>query len=436
MSESASDAASPLSIPDADERGRLFEAVVEQSYNAVLITDAVPSPRGPRIVYANPAFCRMTGYALDELMGQSPRMLQGPDTDREVIAILRTCIREGRRFNGATTNYRKDGRPYIVEWSVSPVRDAKGVITHFVSVQHDISGRVANERDRAMLVQALDEANASILITDVEGRIVFANRGFTQLTGYTREDVIGHTPALLRSGQHSPDFYARLWNELRAGRPFRETFVNRRKDGTLFHAEQSIAPVRDNRGEITHFISVSKDMTDRVKVERALRDQALRDPLTGVHNRRAGKMALQRAWQGVIGGGLPLSVIVADIDHFKNINDTWGHAAGDRVLVAVSDALRHCLRTSDVLVRWGGEEFLVIAAGCPLGSAVDLAERMRKAVSTCSDPEAGQVTLSLGVAQWRPGDAVEDLVRRGDVALYRAKSGGRDRVCADNSPAG
>src|SRR5690606_30778396 len=152
------------------------------------------------------------------------------------------------------------------------------------------------ERDRAMLVQALDEASAAIVITDVEGRIVFANRGFTQLTGYSREEAVGHTPAMLRSGQHSPEFYARLWNELRAGRPFRETFVNRRKDGTLFHAEQSIAPVRDSSGRVTHFISVSKDMTDRVKVERALRDQALRDPLTGVHNRRAGESVLARAW--------------------------------------------------------------------------------------------------------------------------------------------
>lgn len=418
-----------------EERGRLFEAVVEQSYNSVLITDAVPSPEGPRIVYANPAFCRMTGYAPNELIGQSPRMLQGPRTDREVTAVLRTCIREGRPFKGATYNYRKDGQEYVVEWSVSPVRDAAGVVTHFVSVQHDITERLAAERDRAMLVQALDEANASIVITDCEGVIVFVNRGFSQLTGYTAEDALGRTPRLLSSGQHDEAFYARLWRELRAGKPFRETFVNRRKDGSLFYAEQSIAPVRDNTGRITHYISVSKDMTERVRLERELLDQALSDPLTGAHNRRAGEMALQRAWQGVIGGGLPLSVIVADIDHFKRINDTWGHAAGDRVLVAVSDALRHCLRTSDVLVRWGGEEFLVIAAGCPLASAVDLAERMRKAVAACTDPEAGQVTLSLGVAQWRPGDAVEDLVRRGDVALYRAKSGGRDRVCADNSPA-
>ena len=431
MSEPRPDQAPPLTIPDAEARGRLFEAVVQQSYNSVLITDAVPPPHGPRIVYANPAFCRMTGYTLDELMGRSPRLLQGPDTDREVVAVLRTCVREGRPFKGATYNYRKDGTPYIVEWSVSPVRGEGGAITHFVSVQHDISSRVANERDRAMLVQALDEANASILITDTGGRIVFANRGFTHLTGYTSEDVIGHTPAILRSGQHSPDFYARLWNELRAGRPFRETFVNRRKDGTLFHAEQSIAPVRDNSGEITHFISVSKDMTDRVKVERALRDQALRDPLTGVHNRRAGESVLARAWTEATTDGEPFSVVVADIDHFKPINDTHGHAVGDRVLINVAEALRTSVRASDVLVRWGGEEFLVVAAGCPLQRAQELAERMRAAVADCEDQDAGRVTASLGVAEWRVGELVDELVQRADEALYRAKSGGRNRVCVD-----
>src|SRR5690606_25508953 len=136
MSDAAPQDLPPVAIPNAEERGRLFEAVVEQSYNSVLITDAVPPPRGPRIVYANPAFCRMTGYSLDELVGRSPRLLQGADTDREVIATLRICITEERRFKGSTWNYRKDGTPYIVEWNVSPVRDAAGATTHFVSVQH------------------------------------------------------------------------------------------------------------------------------------------------------------------------------------------------------------------------------------------------------------------------------------------------------------
>jgi diguanylate cyclase (GGDEF)-like protein/PAS domain S-box-containing protein len=430
MDSNDPDSPRPASAPSDAERGRLFEAVVEQSYNSVLITDAVPSPHGPRIVYANPAFCRMTGYALDELMGRSPRMLQGPETDPEVVAVLRICIREGRPFKGATWNYRKDGSPYIVEWSVSPVRDGDGAITNFVSVQHDISARVAAERDRAMLAQALDEANAAILITDLDGSIVFANRGFTELTGYASQDVLGRTPALMRSGQHPPEFYQRLWSELRAGRSFRDTFVNRRKDGTLFHAEQSIAPVRDGNGEITHFISVSKDMTDRVAAERALRDQALRDPLTDALNRRAGEGLLERARNAAEGGGEPFSVIVADVDRFKPINDTWGHDVGDRVLIAVTEALRGCMRSSDVLVRWGGEEFLVVAAGCRQPSAVELAERMRVSVAAGRDADAGGVTLSLGVAEWRPGERVEDVVRRADQALYRAKSGGRDRVCA------
>jgi diguanylate cyclase (GGDEF)-like protein/PAS domain S-box-containing protein len=431
MNDPGANLTPPAAALPPEARGRLFEAVVEQSYNSVLITDAMPSPHGPRIVYANPAFCRMTGYTQGELIGRSPRLLQGPDTDREVIAVLRTCIREGRPFKGATWNYRKDGVAYIVEWNVSPVRAEDGAITHFVSVQHDISSRVANERDRAMLVQALDEANASILVTDVAGRVVFANRGFTELTGYSADEVIGHTPSILRSGQHSPDFYARLWNELRAGRPFRDTFVNRRKDGTLFHAEQSIAPVRDSSGEITHFISVSKDMTDRVKVERALRDQALRDPLTGVHNRRAGESVLARAWTEATTDGEPFSVIIADIDHFKPVNDTHGHAVGDRVLINVAEALRTCVRASDVLVRWGGEEFLVVAAGCALDRATELAERMRAAVAGCIDEDAGRVTLSLGVAEWHTGELVDELVHRADEALYRAKSGGRNRVCAD-----
>ncbi len=133
---------------------QLFQAAVMQSWNAIVITDA-DLAGGCRVQIANPAFCAMTGYTLEELRGRTLSMLQGPDTDAAVIEDLRTCLREARFFEGTATNYRKDGSSYIVRWNISPVRDDEGVLTHFISVQQDISEHVRTERENRLLARAL-----------------------------------------------------------------------------------------------------------------------------------------------------------------------------------------------------------------------------------------------------------------------------------------
>jgi len=132
---------------------QLFQSAVMQSWNAIVITGA-DLAAGGRVEIANPAFCTMTGYSLDELRGRTLKMLQGPDTDPAVIDHLRACLREARFFEGTTTNYRKDGSSYIVRWNISPVRDEDGVLTHFISVQQDISEYVRTERENRLLARA------------------------------------------------------------------------------------------------------------------------------------------------------------------------------------------------------------------------------------------------------------------------------------------
>ncbi|MDU8473565.1 PAS domain S-box protein, partial [Pseudomonas syringae pv. actinidiae] len=145
-------------MTSSSQRLALLEAVVEQSFNAVLITDANLANGGPLIVYVNPAFCTMTGYTADELIGVSPRILQGADTDPQVIERLRQCLSERLFFEGSTVNYRADGSPYVVEWKISPVRDDTGTVCNFVSVQQNISPRIRAEREQHLLAQALNAA--------------------------------------------------------------------------------------------------------------------------------------------------------------------------------------------------------------------------------------------------------------------------------------
>lgn len=416
------------SIPDHVPLQLLAQAV-EQAFNSVLITDAQPGPHGPLILYANPAFCAQSGYRADELIGQTPRILQGPLTDPEVLAELRRCIGEGRFFHGSTVNYRKDGSPYLVEWNISPIRDGAGAVTHFVSVQKSLSELVAAQSTSLLLSQALDASHDAVLITDQSGIIEYVNPAFEAITGYRVTDVLGRTPALLRSGEHDDAFYARLYERLGAGLPFRATFADRHKDGHIFHADQTISPVRSRDGTRTHYISIIKDLTSRVHDEQALRAAASLDVLTGLLNRRGGEGLLERAYIGTRESGAPLSVIIADVDHFKAINDTWGHPAGDRVLESVGALLRASVRATDGVVRWGGEEFLIILSHCELRAAAEQAERIRERLERSPQPEAGRVTISLGVAQLAAEESICSLIERADKALYRAKREGRNRVC-------
>ena len=407
---------------------QLLKAAVEQAFNSVVITTAGRDDDGPRISYCNPAFCAMTGYTADELVGQSLRLLQGPLTDPQVLQRLRECLRNAQYFQGSTFNYRKDGSPYLVEWNVSPVFDAHGQIQAFVSVQQDITARVRAEERQALLAHALDATRDAVLIADQKAHILFVNQAFEQLTGYSSAEVLGCTPRFLQSGQHPPAFYQQLREALGRGDSCQATFVNRHKNGHLYHVAQTITPLKDEAGVTRHYVSVSKDVTELMTRTQELRQQAHHDALTGLLNRRAGEKQLQLCQQAAHTGERGYAVIMGDIDAFKQINDRFGHETGDRVLQRCAALLRGAVRRDDAVVRWGGEEFLIILPGCARDAAHELAERICATVAAQEHPTVGRVTMSLGVAAWQPPEDSAELLRRTDQALYQAKQNGRNRV--------
>lgn len=409
-------------------RSGLLRSALEQSFNSVLITDAQPGPMGPRIVYANPAFCEMTGYSATELLGQTPRILQGAQTSPEVLQTLRECLQADRFFRGSTINYRKDGRPYTVEWNISPVKDEAGVTTHYVSVQQDISAVTEARATSQLLAQALDATQDAVMIANAQGEIEFVNHGFELITGYSRVEALGQNPAMLKSGEHTEAFYGRLWAAIQSGQTFRAVFINRHKQGHLIHCEETVSPIRDAGGAVTHFVSVIRDQTARAHTEQTLREQATRDPLTDLLNRRAGEWQLERAFLAAREGQKPFCLIMADVDHFKAINDTWGHPAGDQVLQRVAAVLRTGVRATDSVVRWGGEEFLLVLPYCEQAAALLQAERLRERVAAAEQGEVGRVTVSMGVAELQRGETLANLMERVDQALYQAKHAGRNQV--------
>ena len=405
----------------------VLRMAITQAWNAVVITNA-DATQGYPVELANPAFCQMTGYTLEELLGTSLKKLQGPDTDPAVVERMRTCLREARYFDGMTTNYRKDGTPYIVHWNISPVRNDAGVLTHFVSVQQDMTEFVrAGQRGR-MLAQALDATSDPVLLTDVFANIVFVNAAFLALTGYDAHELLGKTPKLLQSGEHDAAFYQGLRKALAQGQDFKAHFINRRRDGSLFHLEQNISPLRDETGKITHYISVGRDITERLAHEKALKKAADYDKLTGLYNRHRGETLLSEMHLNAQMLNQPLSLIACDIDHFKRINDRFGHPVGDRVLRDIAHVLRQTVRGSDPVMRWGGEEFVIALPQCNAAQSAELAERIRIQVERHHDEEVGQITLSLGVAQLQAHESMDALLKRADQALYSSKHDGRNRL--------
>ncbi|MHB0928548.1 MAG: sensor domain-containing diguanylate cyclase [Candidatus Nanopelagicales bacterium] len=406
----------------------LSEAALEHLYNAVVITDADFSDGGPRIVECNAAFCAMTGYTREELIGVSPRILQGPDTDPVVIERLRVSIRAGAYFEGATVNYRKDGQPYSVQWNISPVRVQSQEITHFVSVQEDVSARLNAERERDLLAQAVQLARDPIMVTDDQMRISFVNSAFEQALGYSSEEVVGRTAHMLYQEAQGASVYDEIVAALSVGDDGPNRVSLRAKDGSVMHAMRSAVAVRSEVRAVSNYVVTFTDVTELVVQHQRLQQLATTDALTGLFNRRAGEAELRRQLHQAVQSQTQLSVLMLDIDHFKRINDQFGHAAGDDVLQLVSQAMRASLRGQDAPVRWGGEEFLVVLPGASTQSAAKLAERMRAAIAGNVQVDGSVVTVSVGVSQARGGDTVASLVERADQAMYRAKAAGRDQV--------
>jgi diguanylate cyclase (GGDEF)-like protein/PAS domain S-box-containing protein len=299
-----------------------------------------------------------------------------------------------------------------------------------------------------------------VVITDPTGTITWVNPAATTITGYASDELVGKHTRMLKSGAHDPEFYAKLWRTVLRGETWSGTMVNRRKDGSLYHEEQTIAPVLDDAGLASHFIAIKRDVsaerrthdalarvhedlaarvTEIESLNQKLGELAIRDSLTGLHNRRYLEDALDHAVARGARSGEPLSVVALDLDLFKEVNDTHGHAAGDRVLQRAAEVLRTNVRASDIVGRVGGEEFIVALPGATLAMALVRADQWRAAFAGGSlkgdDGVDLRCTVSIGVAEHRRvNETIAQTLRRADLALYEAKRGGRNRVVAAGPP--
>jgi diguanylate cyclase (GGDEF)-like protein/PAS domain S-box-containing protein len=276
-----------------------------------------------------------------------------------------------------------------------------------------------------LLAQALAAIANAIFITDADGKIVWVNEAFCRLSGYTQQEAVGRTPAMLSSGQQSQSVYVDLWQTIRSGQVWQGELIDQRRDGSTYTVEQVITPLRDAQGAITHFIAIQHDITQRKRQSEREHHLAYHDVLTGLANRAAFSETEQKAISQAKRTQRMLATLFVDLDEFKPVNDRLGHHTGDQLLAAVAERLRGAVRQTDTIARIGGDEFAILVTDLQDGNvAVALA---RKLIDALAQPFAlrGQqvrITASIGIALYpADGNDTETLLINADKAMYQAK---------------
>ena len=307
-------------------------------------------------------------------------------------------------------------------------------LTQQVSLSFDLATDLTEIQLQSL---ALGVVKHSVVITARDGTIEWVNPAFTDLTGFSREEAVGKTPRILKSGRHDASFYEDLWKSLLAGHTWEGETTNRRKDGTLYLEDQTITPVTDESGGIIHFVAVKQDVTERRRLEESIVHLARHDPLTELPNRRVVEEDLVRLIARAE-RRLPAALLLVDLDNFKEVNDRSGHAAGDDVLRAVARLFLEAVRPGDLVGRLGGDEFVVLLDGAGTEEARAVAERVRERVAAVPLPEGYDgppVGASVGVAMVAGHHDPHGVLATADAALYDAKADGKGVVRVRTTPA-
>jgi len=293
----------------------------------------------------------------------------------------------------------------------------------------DVCLREHDQRMQLRLAKlAFMDANEGMLVTDQKTHILTVNPAMTTITGYRPDELIGQRPSLFASGQHGEDFYRALWDSLRVHGRWAGEIVNRRKDGTIFPEWLSISSVEGTSGEVSHYVGVISDITERKQEENQIRRMAHFDALTGLPNRLMLMDYMHRALARARRQNRALSVLYIDLDKFKPINDTFGHEAGDEALRVMAERMLACVRQTDTVGRWGGDEFLIFLD--EPAQTEGIAQVCANLVTSLSLPIAWhdqtlKLGASIGVATFpKDGEEPDALVRSADEAMYRAKASG------------
>ena len=412
----------------ATQQMRQLSSAVELTADSVMITD-----RDGVIEYVNPAFEAVTGHTSAEALGRKPSILKSGEHEDAFYRNLWEIILRGEPFHTVFTNRRKDGNLYYEDKTISPLCDASGAITHFVSTGRDISEHIQAEaaaRASEEHLRAIIDTNPEcIKLLAADGRLIDMNAaGLAMIEADSLDQVAGKSMPGLLLPEHRDAFMA-LTKSVFQGDKGTLVFEIQGLKGTRRWLETHAVPMTTRTGE-TVLLGITRDITERKNAEERLAFLAHHDELTGLPNRTLFNDRLSQAMIDTERHGRLLAVVFLDLDRFKNINDTLGHEAGDLLLQGVAGRLLEAVRRGDTVARLSGDEFTIVLAD--MAHVDDAARVAQKILDAFTKPlrVAGRdlfVSVSLGVTLY-PLDTndPQELLRNADIAMYRAKEQGRN----------
>lgn len=379
-----------------------------------------------RVIFANTRFCEILATGRGEVVGQMARNhYVDDDQRRRIIATLKA---DGHIDDQEVEFLRKNGVPF---WSLLTIRSTR-LKSEDVNLAwvYDITAMKAAEANLKLTAKVVESASEAVVITNIRNQIEYVNPAFTDITEYPADEVIGQNPAMLQSGRHDRDFYRAMWTEIAKSGRWRGEIWNRRKSGEFYAEWLSIVAIKDDAGQATHHIAIFSDITHRKEDEERVWRQANYDALTGLPNRALFVDRLSQAVRQSRRENKKFALMFLDLDGFKQVNDTLGHAAGDILLQQTGERLTECMRSSDTVARLAGDEFTCILTG--IHGSEDAAGVAAKILGKLAQPfdlegHPAHVRGSIGIAIF-PDNADDGaaLLKLADEAMYSVKKHGKN----------
>jgi diguanylate cyclase (GGDEF)-like protein/PAS domain S-box-containing protein len=382
--------------------------------------------------YWNKASEAIYGYAAEEAIGKNL-------VDLIIPSEMQPAVREAMHFMADSKTpitsdelqlKRKDGS-LVAVYSGHAVVNLPGREPQIFCMDIDLTERKRQESGLRLAEAVFNSSQEGILITDIKKNIISVNPALERLFGYSQAELIGQTPTLLRSGRHSEDFYQQMWHDLTELHHWQGEVYNKHKDGTIIPLQLSISAVFNEKCEVSHYAAVFTDLSKIRATEAEMMFLSEHDELTDLPNRQLFMSQVDHAIKHALRENAQLAVLMLDIDHFKDVNESFGHQHGDQLLQVVAQTLKRKLRDTDVIARLGGDEFAILLNAMP--QPEDAAMVANKLIALMAEPwvlgDKMEVTLgaSVGISIYPDhGTTTAALLQGADAALYKAKAAGRN----------
>jgi diguanylate cyclase (GGDEF)-like protein/PAS domain S-box-containing protein len=379
----------------------------------------------------NKSLMNRLGYTSEEIIGAHISLILSPEN----LAIAQQMTAKKLAGETTSTQYEleisaKNGDLIPVELSSRLIyKDGKPVGVQ--GTGRDITERVRAEQEQRLAAMVFQSSNEAMMITDADNRIITVNASFTRMTGYAPDEIIGKDPKVLSSGRQNKDFYEQMWHTLSTTGQWQGELWNKRKDGEIFAEWLSVNTIYNARGWVHRRVALFSDITQKKESDEQIWKHANFDSLTQLPNRRLFRDRLEQEIKKSHRVGLPIALMFIDLDHFKEVNDTYGHDHGDILLAECAQRIVDCVREADTVARMGGDEFTVILT--EIGEKDSIKRIAQDIIDKLAAPfhlpgGKANISASIGITLY-PQDAtdINELLKKADHAMYAAKRLGRNQ---------